>query len=156
MLAKWEPFGSIRQRGDIFSDLTRMQQEMNHFFDEFFGERQSEIMQGNWVPSVDVSETDADLVVRAELPGMTQDDIELSLQDNVLTVKGEKKQEKKEEKENYHRIERSYGSFSRSFTLPATVKQEDIKASFKDGVLEITLPKSEEVQPKKIAITAGA
>ena len=156
MLIRWEPFGGIRRRGDIFSDLTRMQQEMNRFFDDFFGERRSEMMEGAWLPAVDVSETDTELKVRAELPGMTQNDIELHLQDNVLTLKGEKKQEKKEEKENYHRIERSYGSFTRSFTLPAGVKQEDVKATFKDGVLEITLPKSEEAQPKKISITAGS
>ena len=94
--------------------------------------------------------------MRAELPGMTQNDIELNLQDNVLTLKGEKKQEKKEEKEDYHRIERSYGSFTRSFTLPAGVKQEDVKATFKDGILEISMPKSEEAKPKKIAIAAGS
>jgi HSP20 family protein len=82
--------------------------------------------------------------------------IEISLQDDVLTLKGEKKQETREEKENFHRIERSYGSFSRSFTLPAGVKAEDINASFKDGVLEITLPKAEEAKPKKIAITSGS
>lgn len=156
MLMKWEPFGSVRRRGDLFGDLTRMQQEMNRFFDDFFGDRQSEIMQGNWLPAVDVSETESELVVRAELPGLSQNDIELNLQDNVLTLKGEKKQEQKEEKENYHRIERSYGSFSRSFTLPTTVKAEQIKATFKDGVLVISLPKSEEAKAKKIAITAGA
>jgi HSP20 family protein len=156
MLTRWEPFGSVRRRGDIFSDLTRMQQEMNHFFDEFFGERRSEMMEGNWLPTVDVSETDGEVVVRAELPGMTQNDVELNLQDNVLTLKGEKKQEKKSEKENYHRIERSYGSFSRSFTLPTGVRQEDVKATFKDGVLEITMPKSEEAKPRKISITSGS
>jgi HSP20 family protein len=155
MLTRWEPFGSLRQRGDVFSELTRMQQEMNRFFDEFFGERRTELIEGNWLPAVDVSETDSEMVVRAEFPGMTQDDIELNLQDNVLTLKGEKKQEKKEEKENYHRIERCYGSFTRSFTLPAGVKYDDVKATFKDGVLEIVLPKSEEAKPKKISIKAG-
>jgi len=156
MLAKWEPFGSIRRRGDIFSDLTKMQQEMNRFFDDFFGERQTEMIQGNWLPAVDVSETETEMVVRAELPGMTEGDIELSLQDNVLTLKGEKKQEQHEEKENYHRVERSYGSFTRSFTLPANVQQADIKATFKDGVLQIALPKAEEAKAKKITINTGA
>jgi HSP20 family protein len=146
MLTRWEPFGGLRRRGDIFSELNRMQQEMNRYFDDFFGERQNEMMEGNWLPVVDVSETDTELKVRAELPGLTQDDIDLNLQDNVLTLKGEKKQEKKEEKENY----------CRSFTLSAGVKQEDIKATFKDGILEIILPKVEEAKPKKIAITPGS
>lgn len=155
MLARWEPFGGLRRRGDIFTDLTDMQQEMNRMFDDFFGERRGGTMEGNWMPSVDVSETNEAILVRAELPGMTQDDIELSLQDNVLTLKGEKKSEKKEEKENYHRAECCYGSFTRAFTLPAQVNQGEIKATFKDGILQIALPKSEEVKAKKIAIAAG-
>ena len=154
MLTRWEPFGSIRRRGNLFNDLNSIQQEMNNLFDEFFGERRSELAEGNWIPVVDVSETGADMVVRAELPGMTQDDIELNLQDNVLTLKGEKTQEVNEEKENFHRVERSYGSFSRSFTLPCAVKLDEIKATFKEGVLEITLPKSEEAKPKKIEIAS--
>jgi HSP20 family protein len=132
-----------------------MQHEMNRFFDEFFGEGRAELAEGAWMPSVDVSETDTEMKVRAELPGMTQDDIELNLQDNVLTLKGEKKQEKKEGKEDYHRMECCYGSFTRSFTLPASVEQDKVQASFKDGILEITLPKSEETKPKKISITTG-
>jgi HSP20 family protein len=156
MLTRWEPFGGIRRRGDVFSELTRMQEEMNRYFDDFFGEQRRGLAEGAWLPAVDVSETDSEMVVRAELPGMTQDDIEVNLQDNVLTLKGEKKQEKKEEKENYHRVERSYGSFSRSFTLPAGVNQDEVKATFKDGVLEIAMPKTEEAKPKKIAITAGS
>ena len=156
MLTRWEPFGGIRRRSDVFNELTRMQEEMNRYFDDFFGEQRRGLAEGAWLPSVDVSETDAEFVVRAELPGMTQDNIEINVQDNVLTLKGEKKQEKKEEKENFHRLERSYGSFSRSFTLPAGVKPEDIKASFKDGVLEVTMPKAEEAKPQKIAITAGS
>jgi HSP20 family protein len=156
MLTKWEPFGGIRRRGDIFGDLNRMQAEMNRFCDDFFGEHRRGLAEGAWLPAVDVSETESQLTVRAELPGMSQDDIEINLQENVLTLKGEKKQETKEEKENFHRVERSYGSFSRSFTLPSGVKAADINATFKDGVLEITLPKVEEAKPKKIAITAGS
>ena len=156
MLVRWEPFGSIRRRGNLWNELTGMQQEMNRLFDEFFGERRSESAEGKWMPAVDVSETDPEMVVRAELPGLSQDDIDLNLQDNVLTIKGEKKKEEKKEKENFRRIERSYGSFSRSFTLPASVNQDKIQAIFKDGVLLITLPKVEEAKPKKIAVTTGA
>jgi HSP20 family protein len=156
MLTRWEPFGGLRRRRNLFGDLTDMQQEMNRLFDEFFGERRTGMSEGQWIPAVDVSENESEMVLRAELPGMTNDDIEVNLQDNVLTLKGEKKQEKKEDKENFHRLERSYGSFTRSFSLPAGVKQEDIKATFKDGILEISLPKAEEEKPQKIAITAGS
>jgi len=156
MLTRWEPFGGLRRRSDFFGDLTDMQQEMNRLFDEFFGERRAGLSESQWMPAVDVSETDSELVVRVELPGMTHDDIEGNLQDNVLTLKGEKKQEKKEDHENFHRLERSYGSFIRSFSLPAGVKSGDIKASFKDGILEVSMSKAEEAKPKKIAITAGS
>lgn len=157
MLTRWEPFGSIRRRGrSMFSDLTGIQQEMNRLFDEFFGERRTGLAGGGWSPAVDVSETETSLTIRSELPGMTQENIELNLQDNVLTLKGEKSQEEKEDQENFHRIERSYGSFSRSFSLPANVDQEKVEATFKNGVLEIVLPKAEEAMPKKIAISAAS
>ncbi len=157
MLIRWEPFGSIRRRGNLFSELTDIQQEMNHIFEEFFGKRRAEMAEGAWLPAVDVSESDSEMVVQAELPGMTQDDIELNLQDNVLTLQGKKKKkESKEEKENHHRVECSYGSFNRSFSLPCNVKTDDVKATFKDGVLEIILPKTEEAKPQKIDIKAGS
>ncbi len=153
MLARWEPFGSIRRRGSLVNDLTGMQQEMNRLFDDFFGERRAEMAEGTWSPAVDLSETESDITVRAELPGMSHEDIELNVQDNTLTLKGEKKLETTEDKENFHRIERSYGSFTRSFTLPCDVNLEAIKATFKDGILVITLPKSEVAKPKKIQIS---
>lgn len=157
MLARWEPFGGLRRRGgNLFSELNDIQREMNRLFDDFFGERQSGLAEGAWMPAVDVSENETAMIVRAELPGMKQEDIELNLQDNVLTLKGEKKKETKEEQENFQRIERSYGSFTRTFTLSATVKQDAIKATFKDGILEINLPKAEEAHAKKIAISAGS
>jgi HSP20 family protein len=108
--------------------------------------------EGVWSPSVDVSETKDNVVIKAEIPGMTKDDVKISIQDNVITLKGEKKQEKEEKDANYHRIERSYGSFCRSFTLPAAVKADKIKATYKDGILNVTLPKTEEVKPKEIPI----
>ncbi len=156
MLARWEPVGNIRRRRDMFGDLFEMQEHMNRMFNEFFGERQSGLAENAWMPSVDVSETDAAIVVRAELPGMSQDDIDLNLQDNVLTLKGEKKPNSNDEAENFHRTECCFGGFSRAFSLPATVQQEGIQARFKDGILKITLPKIEEVKPQKIAIAVGA
>jgi HSP20 family protein len=100
-----------------------------------------------------VSETKDNLVINTEIPGMSKDDVNVSVKDNVLTLSGEKKQEKEEKDADYHRIERSYGSFSRSFTLPTSVQPDKVKAAYKDGILRITLPKSEEVKPKQIPIT---
>lgn len=156
MLTRWQPYSNMQRRGDLFGDLTHIQQEMNRFFDEFFGENRRGLADGVWLPAVDVSENNDEFVVRAELPGMSHEDIEINIQENILTLKGEKKQEHKEEQENFHRLERSYGAFTRSFTLPANVKADDIKANFKNGVLEVAIPKAEEAKPKKIAISAGA
>ena len=135
-------------------DLVSMQDEMNRLFDDFFGRPlvRTEWTEGVWSPHVDISETKDDVVIKAEMPGMTKDDIKISIHDNVLTLKGEKKQEKEEKEANYHRIERSHGSFCRSFALPTSVKADKVKASYKDGVLNITLPKTEEAKPKEIPV----
>ena len=103
-------------------------------------------------PAVDIYETDKEIVMKAELPEMQEKDIEIKVEDNILIVSGERKMEKEVKEEHYHRIERSYGSFHRSFTLPHTVDRENIKASYKDGVLKVVLPKKEEVKPKQIKI----
>ena len=146
-ITRWRPF----------RDLLSIQDEMNRVVDDFFGRPMTRLewTEGVWSPSVDVSETKDNVVIKAEMPGMNKDDVNISIQDNVLTLKGEKKQEKEERDANYHRIERSYGSFCRSFTLPTSVKTDKIKASYKDGVLNITLPKTEEVKPKEIPISIG-
>ncbi len=103
-------------------------------------------------PALDVSETNNEVIVKAEIPGMEPNDIDISLADGILTIRGEKKQEKEEKEENYHLIERSYGTFSRSVQLPRDVQSENIKAAYKNGVLKITLPKSEEAKKKEIKI----
>lgn len=107
------------------------------------------------VPAFDVSETDEHIIVKADLPGVDVKDIDISIVGNVLTVKGEKKQEKEEKGESYHRIERSYGSFSRSISLPAEVNPDAVEAVYKDGVLKLTIPKAEKSKPKKIEIKTG-
>jgi len=107
---------------------------------------------GEWLPSIDVSETKSDLVIKAELPGMDSKDIDISLSNGFLTIKGEKNQEKEEKDENYYLIERSYGSFTRSVRLPREVQSDKITASFKNGVLRVTLPKSEEAKKKEIKV----
>ena len=143
-LVRWRPF----------RDLATMQEEMNRLFDQMFNRlpEGKELGEGIWSPCVDISETKDNLVITAEVPGMKKDDIRISINDNILTLRGEKKQEKKVDEENYHRIERSYGAFHRSFTLPTAIKQDQVKASYKDGILRINLPKAEEAKPKEIAI----
>ena len=106
-----------------------------------------------WIPAVDILEKDGNLVLRAELPGVTEKDIELKLEGRVLTIKGERKFEAEEAKQNYHRIESSYGSFTRSFTLPDTVDTDKIKADFKNGILSVTIPQKPEVRPREIPVS---
>ena len=138
-------------------DLLGIRDEMDRLFDEFFGNLPEQFGgeggQGMWVPAVDISETDRELIVTAEVPGAKKDDIKISVHDNTLTIKGEKKQEKETKEENFHRIERSYGAFQRTFTLPTIVDASKIKATYKDGVLKIRLPKKEEAKPKEIPIS---
>lgn len=144
-ITRWKPFG----------DLIRMQDEMNHLFDDFFGRpiTRPEWTEEVWSPSVDVSETKDDILISAELPGISKENVKLSVHDNILTLSGEKREEKEEKDVNYHRVERSYGAFSRSFTLPTSVQADKVKATYKDGILKIALPKSEKAKPKEIPIS---
>jgi HSP20 family protein len=105
-----------------------------------------------WTPAVDITEHDDQYIVKVELPGVNKDEVKITLDNNILTIRGEKKQDREVKKENYHRVERSYGSFQRSFTLPSTVKSDKIDAVYKDGVLQIALPKAEEAKPKQIEV----
>src|SRR5204863_8080157 len=142
-------------RWDPFRDLNLLQDRMNRLFDDAGrGWRADEpAATTTWSPAVDIFETEAEIIVKAELPGMEQKDITLHLENNVLSLRGERKFEKEAKDENYHRIERSYGAFSRSFSIPATVDDENIRAEYKDGVLNIVLPKKEQARPKQINIT---
>ncbi len=105
-----------------------------------------------WSPAVDIFETADSIVMKAELPGVSRDNIDIQVQDNTLMLKGERKFEREVKEENYLRIERSYGAFQRAFTLPTVVQRDKIKATFKDGVLEVTMPKAEEAKPKQVKI----
>ena len=146
-LIRWNP------HMDLFRD------RMSRFFDEAFndfvrpvsGERE-ELGRRAWAPAVDIRETADELVLAAEIPGLTKKDVEITVEDHTLTLSGERKLEKDVEKENYHRIERAYGRFSRVFTLPANVRTDQVKAEVKDGVLLIHLPKAEEAKPRRIEI----
>ena len=143
-------------RWDPFRDLGMLQDRMNRLFDDAGrGWRTDEpAATTSWSPSVDIFETEGEIVAKAELPGMERKDITLHLENNVLTLQGERKFEKETKEENYHRIERSYGHFSRSFSIPATVDDEKIRADYKDGVLKIVLPKKEQAKPKQIKIAS--
>lgn len=140
-------------RWSPFRDMLGFRDEIDLAFDNFFprtGERST--LETAWAPTVDIYETKDEVIIDAEIPGMKQSDISVSISDNILTIKGEKKQEKEVKEENFHRVERVYGMFSRSFTLPVGIKEENIKAVYKDGVLKISLPKAEEKKPKPITI----
>ena len=142
---------------DPFRDLRSLQDEMNRLFSGTFSRgSQDEVLRGAWSPSVDIFENKNEIVLEAELPGMTADDVNISIENNVLTLHGERKFEKKDESDNFHRVERSYGSFTRSFTLPPTVSSENAQAEFQNGVLRLILAKREEAKPRRIEIKAGS
>jgi HSP20 family protein len=142
-------------RYDPFRDLRTLQEEVNRLFStnltRGFGEEG--IGRGAWNPSVDIYENKDQIVLEAELPGMNREDFELSVENNVITLRGERQFEKKDDSENYHRVERSYGSFTRSFTLPQTVSAEGATAEYQNGVLRVVLPKREETKARRIAVT---
>ncbi len=143
-LMEWKPF----------REVSRLRREMDRLWDDFFGpgRRALRPLEPEWAPAVDVSETADKVVVKAEVPGIEAKDIDISLSGDVLTIKGEKKSAREEKKENYHLVERSYGSFSRSLRLPASVIADKIEAAYKQGVLTVTCPKKEEVKPKAIKV----
>jgi len=142
-------------RWDPFREMSSLQERMNRLLADYrtrspFGEE--EMAQGAWIPAVDIYETKESIVLNVELPGVTKEDIALEVKDSTLTIKGEKKLEKNVKEENFHRMERTYGAFTRAFTLPSTVQQDKVKAKFRDGILEIMLPKAEEAKPKQIKV----
>jgi HSP20 family protein len=149
-IVNWTPFREVIP----FRDFEGMRKEMDRLWGSLFegGLKRGGNGEVQWIPSLDLSETKSDLVVNAELPGIDPKDVDISLNDGLLTIQGERKQEKEEKGEDFHHIERTYGSFSRSVRLPKEVKQDKINASFKNGVLKIVLPKSEEAKKKEIKI----
>jgi len=135
-----------------FREISNLRREMDRMWEDFFGSGQVNVREGLWAPSVDVSETNDAVIVKAEIPGMEAKDIDISLTGDVLTIKGEKKQETEEKEENFHRIETRYGSFSRMLRLPAAIQTDKVDATYEKGILKLVLPKKEEVKPKQIEI----
>jgi HSP20 family protein len=144
-IARWTPTDLFRPRFDRLFDQT-----FGNFFDTVRGGE--EVSNRGWLPPVDVRETEEALTLFVELPGIQREDVDITVEDRTLSVRGERKFEQDAERENYHRIERAYGAFTRTFTLPANVQADHVKATFADGVLTIELPKAEESKPRKIAI----
>ena len=146
-IVRWEPF----------RDLVTTQDRMNRLFNEtlgrFFGEEGARA--GAWVPAVDIYETEQNVIVKAELPGIDSKDVEVTVHEGTLYLKGERKYEKEVKEEHYHHVERAYGSFARSFELPASIDEDKVQADFKDGVLTLTMPKREEAKAKKIKISVA-
>ncbi len=138
-------------------NLFNLHNEMGRIFGGLFAlqEGGTDTEETSWMPTVDISETENGYEIRAELPGVSENDVNVSVTDNVLTVKGEKRQEEETEGKDYHRVERRYGSFQRSFALPRHIETDAIKAGFKDGVLTLGIPKPEVVKPTAIPITTG-
>jgi HSP20 family protein len=144
-LARWTPM----------RHLMTFQDDMNRLFNQFFqGGTGEEAGWGarTWAPPVDIYETDEALILKAELPGVSKDEVSVEVHQNTLILRGQRKHEAEVKEEHYHRMERAYGTFQRSFVLPTMVDQEKVQASYKDGVLELRLPKSEAAKPKRVAI----
>src|SRR5947207_9376856 len=141
-VVRWEPF----------RDLLTLQERMNRMFHESYrGQGASDddwSLGGSWAPAVDIYEHEGNIVLTAELPGLDPKDVDVRVENNVLTLRGERKWSSDVQRESYHRVERAYGSFTRSFTLPSVVDTANIKADFKDGMLRLVLPKREEAKPK--------
>ncbi len=140
-LSRWEPF----------RDMLSLRADMDRLFKSLFGGFPEE-REGFWAPAMDIEEDNDNIMVKAEIPGMKKEDIKVSVRGNVLMVSGERKQEKETKNKTHHRVERYYGKFSRTITLPSDVITDKIKASYKDGVLNITLPKPESKKPKQIEV----
>jgi HSP20 family protein len=151
-----EQIPSRRPRGLLASwrrePLASLREEMEDLFSRFWGEGEEGWLSGSMSPSVDLAETDTGLEVRIDLPGMKPEEIDIQLSNNVLTVRGERKEEKQEKDRTFHRMERRTGSFTRSFTLPCNVDENKIAAAYTDGVLTINLPKAEQAKARKIKI----
>jgi len=144
-IARFEPF-----RG-----FSTVQDQVNRLFNDTFRTQGEDSALTTWAPAVDIYETPNELVVKADLPDVNEKDIDIRVENNLLTIRGERKFEKSVSEDNYLRVKRTYGSFSRSFSLPNTVNAEAIQAEYKNGVLTVTLPKREESKPRQVKVTVG-
>ena len=144
-------------RWDPYNDMLTLREAMNQLFEEsFVSPSASRQGQGGFVPALDLSETADGYLVELAAPGLKPEDVQITLENNVLLIKGELRQEVEDKQRNYHRIERRYGAFQRTITLPSTVKSDAIKAELSNGILRLDIPKAEEVKPRRIDVKVGA
>jgi len=157
LLERWKPQAQSLARWDPFAEMADLRREMDQVFGEFFGRTPFSMAatEAIWSPLVDIHETKDAFLLMAELPGVKQEDVEVSVEGDTLTLKGERKREAEVKEDQYHRIERSYGRFERSILLPSVVDPNRVKATYRDGVLEVQLPKKEEAKPKAVKIEAA-
>jgi HSP20 family protein len=147
---------TVLTRWDPFREFTTLQDRMNRLFQQSFGEgREESLTTGAFAPAVDVYEDEHNVTLKIEVPGIDEKELDIRVENNILTVHGERKFEKEEKEENYRRIERQYGSFTRSFTLPNTVDPDSVQANYDKGVLKIRLAKKAEAKPKQIKVNIG-
>lgn len=144
-ITRWEPF----------RNLSTLQDQVNRLFETSFKAHSDNSALTTWAPAVDIYETENELVIKADLPAVEEKDIDIRVENNMLTIRGERKLEESVKEDNYLRVERVYGSFSRSFSLPNTVNTEAIQATYKNGVLQVVLPKRAESKPKQVKINVG-
>jgi len=142
-------------RFEPFRGVNTLQEQINRLFSEAFDRSSDQASLASWAPAVDIYETEHELVVKVDLPDVKPEDLDVRVENYILTIRGERKFENKVNEENYLRVERAYGAFSRSFSLASTVNTEAIKADYKDGVLTLTIPKREEAKPKQIKVQVG-
>lgn len=144
-LVRWDPFRELEEVSDRLNRMFARPATRT-------ANGKETMIVADWVPSVDISETEGEYQIQAEIPDVKKEDVKVTLEDGVLTIQGERKHEKEEKGKKYHRIERSYGSFVRTFSLPDVIDEDKVKAEFKDGVLNLHLPKSEKAKPKAIEV----
>jgi HSP20 family protein len=149
------PYGRKNWLSDPFRELETLQREMNKLFDLSYAGtpwQDTNLLASEWAPAIDVYDSKDNILVKAELPGLKKDEIDVSIQDNQLVIKGEKKKDTEVKEEDYYKTERFYGSFYRSIQLPSAVKEEKVEAKYENGVLKLTLPKKEESKPKQVTV----
>ena len=148
---------TVITRWDPFREFTTVQDRLNRLFRESYGPegREESLTTTTFAPAVDVYEDEHNVTLKIEVPGIDEKDIDVRIENNVLTVHGERKFEKEEKEENFRRVERQYGSFTRTFTLPNTVDSEKVSANYEKGILKVTLPKKAEAKPKQIKVNVG-
>jgi HSP20 family protein len=147
-LVRWDPFRELEEVSDRLNRMFARPATRS-------SNGKETMTVADWTPSVDISETEGEYQIKAEIPDVKKEDVKVMVEDGVLTIQGERKQEKEEKGKKYHRIERSYGSFVRTFSLPDVIQEDKVKAEFKDGVLNLHLPKSEKAKPKSIEVTVA-